>query len=507
MSSILCPRCGEQNDTALTGVRCRQCGLPLPVLSLDAPEAVVPGLPAQAPWREACGTERLNDAAREPPNIDIAQPTLRLTEEEVQAFVGPGASYYLECWQPALAEGGQPRGFNLGAALFAGLWLPYRKLYSATALFFGCLILAAFVERYFFLHMQGLAEVPISWALATALVFAGIVGARANRMFWNKARDAIWDVRRQALATEQHYHALARRGGRSVRAAVAMPLLGIGAVATANLLLDRLPIFNEIRRLEETVRAGMEHDQKIRVAECKLARRPDGNIAGTLTEVGGEQWDVLRVWTEGRQVRWYFAEPVSRLETRMRAEVAERIGDPVRSAQLRKNAEGRVSGTIETEAGVVCDVLQTPPEVFPPQAYWQINEESYASYLKVATRKDDFSLAFVRLEPHGKAEWRGVGTDRFGAQYDIVLRARAPAGGGPGDARLGAMLEWELTPKNVPVDRREPQAPWRPGNGQGGQRPGWPPGGGVPGWGPRNPFGPLQPLRPQWPIAPLQPMR
>lgn len=495
MPNILCPRCGEQNDTEQTGVRCRQCSLPLPVLSLDPPEAVVPGLPVQAP---ALAPELPDYTGVEPLNVDIAQPTLRVTEEEVQAFVGSGASYYLARWQSALAHGGQPTGFNLAACLFAGLWLPYRKLYAATGLFFACVIGLALLERFVLLQMVGLAELP-GWSAVVTTVAVGVfIGVRANHLYWNKTREAIWRVRRRGLPDDEHYRELARQGGTSVSALVAGSLAGLVAVVVANVLLDRLPAFNEIRRMEEAVRTGMEKDQKIRAAACRLERRPDGTIAGTVTEVGGAQWEVLRVWAEGRQVRWYFAEPVARVETRMRAEIVERVGDPIKSAQLQRTPEGRVTGTIETQAGIVCDVLQTPPDVFPPLVYWQINERSYPSYIKVATRKDDFSLVNVRLEPKGKNEWRGEGTDNRGFQYDIALRTRSAARGGAGDVQ-SQMLEWDLMPKAVPLPQMMPAQRW-PGNQPAGPV-AWPP-----GWRPPwNPFGRPQPLQPGRPIVPHGP--
>jgi hypothetical protein len=490
MPSILCPQCGEQNDTEQTGVRCRCCNLPLPVLSLDAPEEVV-GIPVPddspsgdmefEPDLQSCAEENATQPPVKSLSTDLSQyPALdavsmhiglvglRISEEEVQAFVGPGAGYYLACWQPPLTQGGLPTGFNLAACLFTGLWLPYRKLYAATAMFFAILIGLALVERYFFLHVLGLADLPSWAAVATAVVVGVFYGKRANHLYWNKTRDVIWQVRRRALPAEEHYSELARRGGTSTTALVGGSLTGVVAVAVANVLFDQLPIFNEIRRMEQTVRAGMEKEKKIQVATCRLARRPDGNIAGTLTEVGGEQWDILRVWAEGRQVRWYFLEPVSRIETRLRAEIQERIGDAVKSAQVRKTPEGTISGTIETQGGVICDVLQTPPDAPPPLVYWQVNERSFPNYMKVATRKDDFSLVDVRLEAKAKGEWSGEGTDSRGGRYDIVLRVR----GAVADAQLGQAIEWDLIPRAAP---QQPGLPgqWPPRN-RFGQPPGWP---------------------------------
>jgi hypothetical protein len=453
------------------------------------------------PPAESLAPQPLQYAADEPPQLDIGPGRLLPTEYEVQAFVGPGASYYLACWQPALALEGRPRGFNLAACLFAGLWLPYRKLYVTAGLFFACLIVLAFLERFFFLQVVGLAHVPSWWLVVTAVALGVFLGARANALYWNKAREVIWRVRQQALPAEEHYRELARRGGRSVTALAAISLTGLGAVVGAHLLLDQAPLFNEISRMERAVRAGMEKDQKIRVAECRLARQPDGNIKGTLTEVGGDQWDILRAWAEGTQVKWYFFEPLPRLKTRLRNEVDEQFKeykDRVKSSDVQKAPDGTYSGTIETAGGVVCDILQTPRAMFPPQVYWQINERSYPSYIKVATRREGHpDLTDVRLEKKEKGEWRGEATDSFGGRYNVVLRVRVPAGGGPADAPPRQTIEWDLT--------AQPQVPAMAPPGQ--QQP-WvrPEERFPPGWGqPKLPFGP-PPFWPKGPFAPKGPI-
>src|SRR5262245_20027962 len=63
-----------------------------------------------------------------------------VAEEELRAFVGPKASSYVGDWMSVL-EGRKKRpAFNAIAFLFAGLWLPFRKLYGATAVFLGVLL-------------------------------------------------------------------------------------------------------------------------------------------------------------------------------------------------------------------------------------------------------------------------------------------------------------------------------------------------------------------------------
>ena len=520
MPSSYCPQCGEiLSDRSLGQPFCQACGATLPVeLYWRTDTAGITSVPSESaaeddrdrtvaairageapPPAEELAPELPNYTAGEQPHLDIGLGRLSFTEHEVQAFVGPGASYYLGCWAAAISHQGQPRGFNLAAALFAPIWLPYRKLYVAAGLCFAGLIVLALFQRFLFLQMLGLAEVPSWFILATAVGLAILVGFRANTWYWNKAQEVIWRVRQQGLSAEDHYGELRRRGGRSVAALVATPVIGLGAVVGANLLLDQVPLFNEIARLERAVREGMEKDQKIRVAECRLRRQPDGNIKGTLTEVGGEEWDILRVWAEGRQVKWFFAEPVSRLKARLSKQVNEQFmeyKDHVKFADVKKAPDGTFSGTIETEAGIVCDILQTPSDVFPRQVYWQINENCFPNYLKVVSRRETQpDLTHVRLEKKGAKEWQGDATDRLGGRYHVVLRLRGAAGGGPADA-LGQAIEWELTPQ-AQIQAVAPAGGQPPWVGPGGP---W-----QPGWGqPKHPFGP-PPFPPIGPFVPKGP--
>jgi hypothetical protein len=498
MPSIPCPQCGQQNDGERAGGTCWLCGQPLVLMSLDPPEGVVAGLPSQPPASaEAPALQLPQYVAGEHPALDIGLARLGVTEEEVRAFVGAGASYYISCWKAAIANKGRPRGFNLAACLFAGIWLPYRKLYVVTGLFFAGLIVLALLQRFYFLSMLELAEVPSWFIVVTAVGLAALVGARANTWYWNKAQDLIWQVRQQALSAEEHYRELRRRGGRSVAAVVAVSLAGVAGVVGAHLLLDQWPIFDEVARMERAVRQGMERDQKIQVAECRLRRQRDGTIKGTLTEAGGDQWDILRAWREGREVKWYFAEPVRRLKTRLCDQVSERFkefNDRVKAADVRKDPDGTFSGTIETEGGIVFDIKQTPPEVFPPQVYSQVNEKSFENYMKVVTRREGQpDLADVHLVKQDAGEWRGDATDRLGGRYNIVLRLRPRVGAGPADA-LGQSIEWELRPQGGIPAAPPPgwRQPWiRPGEGL---RPGW--------RQPEQPFGPQPPFWPKGPLVP-----
>ncbi len=65
-------------------------------------------------------------------NSDIDKPMETLTEEEIRAFVGSNADYFLKKWRPALEGLSNKAGFNCAAFCLSGFWFPYHKMYAAT---------------------------------------------------------------------------------------------------------------------------------------------------------------------------------------------------------------------------------------------------------------------------------------------------------------------------------------------------------------------------------------
>ena len=72
----------------------------------------------------------------DPPEIEGSSPR----ELEYRAFVGRNARYYLRKWSFAPDDSGSTRGFNWAAFLLSGLWLPYRKMYRVTFIFYSILV-------------------------------------------------------------------------------------------------------------------------------------------------------------------------------------------------------------------------------------------------------------------------------------------------------------------------------------------------------------------------------
>src|SRR5262245_25293633 len=70
-------------------------------------------------------------------------------EQELRAFVGPRADVYLRKWAPLLYGSGQA-GFNWPAFLLAGIWLPYRKMYAVSLIFYGAIVAESVLEEVVF---------------------------------------------------------------------------------------------------------------------------------------------------------------------------------------------------------------------------------------------------------------------------------------------------------------------------------------------------------------------
>jgi hypothetical protein len=148
-----------------------------------------------------------------------------LTEQEVRAFVGSGYDYYLQAWQPALADRGPATGFNIAGFFLAGLWLGYRKMYKALFILFGVLLVAIVLEDIFFVGVLKMRESPPLMSIPVGLVVSIVIGVSGNRWYLSHACRAIDEVRSRGLPDDGHLKALAERGGTSLGAALGLAVL------------------------------------------------------------------------------------------------------------------------------------------------------------------------------------------------------------------------------------------------------------------------------------------
>ena len=142
--------------------------------------------------------------------------------EELRAFVGPKAKYYLSAWRATVNE--KRTTFNWAAFFGTAAWLLYRKMYRLAALCLGVIFCVSIVEDI------ASASVPAAvWGLTTGI----IVGYYGNRWYFHHALRAVGQLRSSGL------RALAKRGGTSPVAVLVLFILVLVALLLGYLAESR----------------------------------------------------------------------------------------------------------------------------------------------------------------------------------------------------------------------------------------------------------------------------
>lgn len=161
-------------------------------------------------------------------------------KRDLRDFVGRKADYYLARWAPALRGPETNTGFNWAAFLFGGLWLPYRKMYLVTTIFYGFLILETALEEIVFVGVLEEPEPPAALVNMVNLVIGLVYGAFGNRWYLTYARKAVAEVRAQNLDEDAAIDLLSRRGGTNFGVALAYFLAFCVVMVAAFVVLDVL---------------------------------------------------------------------------------------------------------------------------------------------------------------------------------------------------------------------------------------------------------------------------
>jgi Protein of unknown function (DUF2628) len=144
------------------------------------------------------------------------------TEDELRAVFGPRADYYLEQWR-----GTARRTINRPALFLAGLWLPFRRMYRITFLFFLAVLIETLLEELIFRRL-GFAHVPRGVELASALAPGVVCGAFGNRWYISHVTKLVARAYALGLGEEERLKELARQGGTRPLHAAAFFLLLVG---------------------------------------------------------------------------------------------------------------------------------------------------------------------------------------------------------------------------------------------------------------------------------------
>jgi hypothetical protein len=145
-----------------------------------------------------------------------------LANQELAAFVGRQAPYYLAKWRRVLDGSGAGTGFNLAAFLVSGLWLPFRKMYRYTLIFYSVVFAESVLEQIVWVGVLGRDEVPTIIDHAGSLIAAVVCGTYGNRWYLSYAQREIAKVRAEGLPQEEHLQVLTKRGGANFAIAIGL---------------------------------------------------------------------------------------------------------------------------------------------------------------------------------------------------------------------------------------------------------------------------------------------
>lgn len=130
-----------------------------------------------------------------------------ITEAELRTAIGPRSDYYFAQW-----HGTARRTLNWAAFGLAALWLPFRRMYGVTTLFYGAIFVQMVLQETIFSRL-GYAEVPRGVEKLSQFVFPVICGALGNGWYIGHLRRLITATQDLALPEEEHLKVLSMRGG------------------------------------------------------------------------------------------------------------------------------------------------------------------------------------------------------------------------------------------------------------------------------------------------------
>ena len=149
------------------------------------------------------------------------------TEEELRAFIGPKADYYLQAWSGIDPAGGpQPTRWNWPAFFLTAFWLLYRRMYKYFWMFFAVLMVGGI--------LQGLIETALGgttppWGnVVINIVFGCFFGSFGNWLYYRHTNWKIGQVKAHHTSPE----AIATAGGVSLF----WPLLILGGSVVLGIL-------------------------------------------------------------------------------------------------------------------------------------------------------------------------------------------------------------------------------------------------------------------------------
>jgi hypothetical protein len=146
-------------------------------------------------------------AAAEPELIGI---------DELRAFVGGNAVYYLRKWTPRLTSPDGECGMNWAAFFLTSMWMFYRKMYRNGLICIGAGMLTSLGLNVLFLLAFRTPTVPFSATLIVNVLFCLVCGAFGNAWYLSHTERKIAMARAQGLTGDRLLFTLQQRGGTSL---------------------------------------------------------------------------------------------------------------------------------------------------------------------------------------------------------------------------------------------------------------------------------------------------
>ena len=136
--------------------------------------------------------------------------------DELRAFIGGNAAYYLRKWTPRLTSPDGECGMNWAAFFFSTFWMFYRKMYRNAFLFMGAAVIVSLVLSVLFLVVFHAETVPSSVNAIVNVLFSLVCGMFGNAWYLSHASQKIAAARAQGLTGDRLLFTLRQKGGTSL---------------------------------------------------------------------------------------------------------------------------------------------------------------------------------------------------------------------------------------------------------------------------------------------------
>ena len=255
-----------------------------------------------------------------------------------------------------------------------------------------------------------------------------------------------------AVPDDQPFSAIRVPDLRRRRPARQKALIGLGLLALAGAVLGLCWYgygWFERNQIERLVRQGFEQQLRLDVRSIRLEQTQEHVYSGTITTTAGEDWDVTArlTWPNGRkQVRWEAQPPLERAERELRKDMEAKLNKRVRSLELVRQPDGRLSGKAELTSGEQYDIHE-PEDRSSRVLMYEWNRATVEKWVRQSLRDEhNDEFASLSLDRKGATNYTGRGVGKAGLEYSVSTVPVAQGAEGAGQARL----KIELLPSSYP---------------------------------------------------------